>query len=264
MKGVSLALAVLLVVVAVSVSCSKSVESEEKLLVAAAADLIPAFKELGASFEQATGTKVTFTFSSTGILARQIENGAPVDLFAAANIGFVDGLEKKGLITADTKALYARGRITLWIAPTNKAEISKLEDLARPEVEKVSIANPEHAPYGTAAREAFQSLGIWDRVQPKCVYGDNVRQALQYAEAGEVNAAIVALSLSVQTKGKWILIPQELHQPLDQALAVIKGAKHEKEARQFALFINGPQGRPTMRKYGFILPGEEPVSVPEN
>lgn len=262
MKGVSLALAVFLVVVAVS--CSKPAGSEEKLLVAAAADLIPAFKELGASFEQATGTKVTFTFSSTGILARQIENGAPVDLFAAANISFVDGLEKKGLIIADTKAIYARGRITLWIAATNKAEISKLEDLAHPAVEKVSIANPDHAPYGTAAQEALQSLGIWNTVQPKCVYGDNVRQALQYAERGEVNAAVVALSLSMQTKGNWILIPQELHQPLDQALAVIKGAKHEKEARQFALFINGPQGRPTMRKYGFILPGEEPVSVPEN
>lgn len=248
----------------IAASCGKPTESEEKLVVAAASDLIPAFKELGASFEQATGTKVTFTFSSTGILARQIENGAPVDLFAAANISFVDGLEKKGLIIADTKAIYARGRITLWVAATNKAEISKLEDLARPEVEKVSIANPDHAPYGTAAQEALQSLGIWNTVQPKCVYGDNVRQALQYAERGEVNAAIVALSLSMQTKGNWILIPQELHQPLDQALAVIKGAKHEKEARQFALFINGPQGRPTMRKYGFILPDEEPVSAPEN
>ena len=262
MKVLHLALLFSLLVIAAS--CGKTAESEEKLIVAAAADLIPAFRELGTSFEQATGIKTTFNFSSTGILARQIENGAPVDLFAAANIGFIDGLEKKGLILADTKALYARGRITLWIAPTNKAEITKLEDLARPEVEKVSIANPEHAPYGTAAREAFQSLGIWSTVQPKCVFGDNVRQALQYAEAGEVNAAIVALSLSVQTKGKWILIPQELHQPLDQALAVIKESKREKEARQFALFINGPQGRPIMRKYGFILPGEGPVTASEN
>ncbi len=261
MKVFYLTLSIFLLVIAAS--CAKKTESDEKLIVAAAADLIPAFRELGTSFEQATGVRITFNFSSTGILARQIENGAPVDLFAAANIGFVDGLEKKGLIIADTKALYARGRITLWIASANKAEILNLEDLARPEVEKVSIANPEHAPYGTAAREAFQSLGIWNTVQPKCVYGDNVRQALQYAEAGEVNAAVVALSLSVQTEGSWILIPQELHQPLDQALAVIKGSKREKEARQFALFINGPQGRPVMRKYGFVLPGEEPVSAAE-
>jgi molybdate transport system substrate-binding protein len=253
-------LALLFSLLVIAASCGKPAESEEKLIVSAASDLIPAFRELGTNFEQASGIKITFNFSSTGILARQIENGAPADLFAAANIGFIDGLEKKGLIIADTKALYARGRITLWIAPTNKAEISKLEDLARPEVEKISIANPEHAPYGTAAREAFQSLGIWSTVQPKCVFGDNVRQALQYAEAGEVNAAVVALSLSMQTKGNWILIPQELHQPLDQALAIIKGSKREKEARQFALFINGPQGRPIMRKYGFILPGEEPVS----
>jgi molybdate transport system substrate-binding protein len=253
-------LALLFSLLVIAASCGKPAESEEKLIVSAASDLISAFRELGTSFERETGIKTTFNFSSTGILARQIENGAPVDIFAAANIGFIDGLEKKGLIIPDTKALYARGRITLWIAPTNKAEITKLEDLARPEVEKISIANPEHAPYGTAAREAFQSLGIWSAVQPKCVFGDNVRQALQYAEAGEVNAAVVALSLSVQTKGNWILIPQELHQPLDQALAIIKGSKREKEARQFALFVNGPQGRPIMRKYGFILPGEEPVS----
>jgi molybdate transport system substrate-binding protein len=261
MKVFYLALSLFLPVIAGS--CGKPAEPEEKLVVAAAADLIPAFRELGTSFEQATGIRTTFNFSSTGVLARQIENGAPVDLFAAANISFVEGLEKKGLIIPDTKALYARGRITLWVAHTNKVKIAKLEDLARPEVEKVSIANPEHAPYGTAAREAFQSLGIWDTVQPKCVYGENVRQALQYAEAGEVNAAVVALSLSVQTKGNWILIPQELHQPLDQALAVIKGTKREREARQFALFINGPQGRPIMRKYGFILPGEESVSASE-
>lgn len=263
MKLFSLALAlfVLLVVAACSNPTGPTGE-EEKLIVAAAADLIPAFKELGASFEQATGNKITFNFSSTGLLAQQIENGAPVDLFAAANISFVEGLEKKGLIIADTKALYARGRITLWIAPANQVQIAKLEDLARPDVEKFSIAHPEHAPYGTAAREALQSLGIWTAVQPKCVYGDNVRQALQYAEAGEVNAAIVALSLSLQTKGNWMLIPQELHQPLDQALAVIKGTKHEQAARQFASFINGPQGRPIMRKYGFILPGEEPISAP--
>jgi molybdate transport system substrate-binding protein len=261
MKLLSLTLTLFLLVIVAA--CRNPAGSEEKLIVAAASDLIPAFRELGASFTQVTGIKTTFNFSSTGVLAQQIENGAPIDLFAAANISFVERLETKGLIIPDTKTLYARGRITLWIAPTNEAQISKLEDLARPEVEKISIANPEHAPYGTAAREAFQTLGIWNAVQQKCVYGDNVRQALQYAEAGEVNAAIVALSLSMQTRGNWMLIPQELHKPLDQALAVIKGAKHEREARQFAVFVNGTQGRPIMRKYGFILPGEEPVPAPE-
>jgi molybdate transport system substrate-binding protein len=125
-------------------------------------------------------------------------------------------------------------------------------------VKSVAIANPDHAPYGVAAREALQSVGIWQTIQPKLVLGENVAETLQYAATGNVDVAIVALSLSVQREGRWKLVPEELHQPIDQALAVIKDTRHEPQARQFALFIDGPQGRPIMRKYGFVLPGEEP------
>jgi molybdate transport system substrate-binding protein len=190
------------------------------------------------------------------MLAKQIENGAPVDVFAAANIEFIEALEQKGLIIPDTKALYARGRITLWMTQDSPLRIEKLEDLARPEVQRVAIANPDHAPYGVAAREALQSVRVWDAVQPKCVFGENVRQTLQYAESRNVDVSIVALSLSVQSKGRWILIPEELHKPLDQALAVLKRTRRTEQARRFVAFINGEQGRPIMRKYGFVLPGE--------
>ena len=229
------------------------------LTVSAAADLAFAFQELGTLFEKETGTKVVFNLGSTGQLAQQIEQGAPVDLFAAANVAFVDELEQQGLILPDTKALYARGRITLWTRVDSPLRFERLEDVARPEVKRVAIANPQHAPYGIAAREALQSAGMWETVQPKLVLGENVRQTLVYAETGNVNVAIVALSLSIQIAGQWVLIPEELHQPIDQALAVIKGTRHEQEARQFAEFINGPTGRPVMRKYGFVLPGEEAV-----
>ncbi len=227
------------------------------LTISAAADLTLAFQELGALFEKETGTKVIFNFGSTGQLAQQIEQGAPVDLFAAANLEFVEDLAKKGLILPDTKALYARGRITLWTRADSPLHIDRIEDLARSEVKQVAIANPEHAPYGIAAREAMQSAGVWDAVQPKLVLGENIRQTLLYAETGNVDGAIVALSLSVQGQGRWVLVPQDLHRPIDQALAVIKGTQHEQEARRFASFINGPEGRPIMRKYGFILPEEE-------
>jgi molybdate transport system substrate-binding protein len=233
--------------------------SPPEIIVAAASDLGPAFEELGKLFEQQNKIKVTFSFSSTGTLTQQIENHAPFDLFAAANVSYIDGLEKKGLILADSKALYATGRITIWMRADSPLKIERLEDLAKHEIQKVAIANPGHAPYGTAAREALQSLGVWAVVEPKLVLGENVRQAMQYAETGNVDVAITALSLSVQSKGRWVLIPQELHKPLDQALAVLKGTKHEQEARQFAAFINGPVGRPVMRKYGFILPGEQPI-----
>lgn len=227
-----------------------------EILVAAASDLTPAFQELGQEFEQETGIKVTFSFGSTGMLARQIENGAPVDLFAAANIEFIQQLEGQGLIVPGTKALYARGRLTLWRRADSPLNVERIENLAQPQVASIAIAQPEHAPYGKAAREALESAGIWKAIEPKLVYAENVRQAMQYAETGNADVAIIALSLSVPSSGQWMLVPEQLHKPLDQALAVIKSGRSEREAIRFAEFVNSPSGRATMRRYGFILPGE--------
>lgn len=227
------------------------------LTVSAAADLIPAFEELGRLFERETGVKAVFNFGSTGQLTQQIESGAPVDLFAAANARFIEELERKDLILPDTKALYAQGRITIWTRADNALKLERIEDLARADVRRVAIANPEHAPYGAAAREALQSTGVWEVVRPKLVFGENIMQTLQYAETGNVDAAIVALSISIGSDGRWSLVPQEAHQPLNQTLAVIRGARREAEARRFAAFINSPLGRSVMRRYGFVLPGEE-------
>lgn len=249
---------ILLVLIVVTFGCSRRAPTDQKaeIIVAAAADLAPAFEELGRQFAQETGTRVTFSFGSTGTLAKQIENGLPIDLFASANVEFIDQLEHQGLIMSETKALYARGRITIWTRADSTSKIERIEDLARPDVARIAIANPEHAPYGRAAREALESAGIWKAVESKLVYGENVRQAMQYAETGNADAAITALSLSVRSNGRWTLVPEELHKPLDQALAVIKGAQREQEARRFAEFINSTRGRATMREYGFILPGE--------
>ncbi|MCX7594624.1 MAG: molybdate ABC transporter substrate-binding protein [Fischerella sp.] len=226
------------------------------LTVSAAADLNYVFKEIGALWEKETGNKVTFNFGSTGQLAQQIERGAPVDLFAAANKSFVEELDKKGLIVSNTKALYGRGRITLWTREDSKLNPKDIRDLTKPEYKRIAIANPDHAPYGIAAREAMQSVGIWDAIQPKLVLGENIRQTQQYVETGNVDVGIVALSLSVNKLGKWELIPENLHQPIDQMLAVVKKSKHQTQAQQFAQYINGSQGRPLMKKYGFVLPGE--------
>jgi molybdate transport system substrate-binding protein len=249
---------IVLVSLAAMSGCSRRTPADPKaeIIVAAAADLAPAFEELGKQFEQETETKVTFSFGSTGTLAKQIENGAPIDLFAAANVEFIDQLEREGLILPETKGLYGRGRITIWTRADSALKIERIEDLARAEIARIAIANPEHAPYGRAAREALESAGIWKAVEPKLVFGENVRQTMQYAETGNADAAITALSLSVRSNGRWTLISEALHKPLDQALAVIKGARRELEARRFAEFINSAQGRSTMRKYGFILPGE--------
>ena len=240
----------LLLLLVFGVACRRAPASSE-LTVAAASDLTPAFEEIGREFESAHKTKVTFVFGSTGLLTRQIENGAPFDVFAAANISYINQLEQKGLIVSGTKRVYARGRITMWTTANSPVKLEKIQDLTRPEVTRLAIANPDHAPYGQAAREALERAGVWESVKPKLVYGDNIRQTLQYAETGNVEVAIVALSLSVQNNGRWVLIPEELHKPIDQGMGVIKSTNNEAAGRAFSEFVNGEKGREILKRYGF-------------
>lgn len=245
----------LLGILVLSSACrGASVPATAEITVAAASDLTPAFEEIGREFESLHKTKVVYVFGSTGLLTRQIENGAPFDVFAAANVSYIDQLEQKGLIVPGTKRIYARGRITMWTTASSELKIEKIEDLALSDVHRIAIANPDHAPYGQAAREALEQAGIWEAVRPKLVYGDNIRQTLQFAETGNVEVAIVALSLSVQSKGRWVLIPEELHKPLDQGMGVLKTTKNEQAARAFSDFVNGEKGRDIMKKYGFEFP----------
>ena len=222
-----------------------------ELTVSAAASLTWAFQELGERFRHETGTRVGLNFGSSGQLAQQIASGAPVDLFAAANMAFLDDLDRQGVLLAETKRPYARGRLTLWTRADSRLRFARLEDVMRPEVRRLALANPSHAPYGVAAREALQAVGLWDQVQSKLVLGENVRQALQYAATGNVDVALVVRSLSVHHEGRWVVLPETLHQPIVQALAVIKQTQHALQARQFAAFIHGPQGQAILRKYGF-------------
>ena len=230
------------------------------LTVSAAANLSAAFTEIGKLFEAQTGNTVFFNFGASGSLAQQIEQGAPVDLFAAANVGFVDELEQKSMVLPETVQKYARGQIVLWTRSDSPVKLERIEDLAQPAIGKVAIANPDRAPYGLAAREALEAAGLWEAIQPKIVIAETIQQAHQYAETGNVDAAIGALSLSVSAAagdkpGRYVIVPQELYTPLDQALAVIKGTKNEAAARAFAAFIAGPQGREVLQKYGFTVPG---------
>jgi len=238
----------------------RSASDDRPLLVSAASDLRFAFREIGAAFEEETGTPVTFNFGSTGVLARQIEQGAPVDVFAAANASFVDDLVERGHLLEETRALYARGFLVIWSREDGPDDLHGIEDLARPEVVRVAIANPDHAPYGMAAREALEAAGLWERLQPRLILGENVNQALQYAQTGNVDAAIVALSLALAaevTGGRYVRVPEELHAPIDQALGVVAATRRLDDARAFARFVNGPVGRPIMERYGFVLPAPE-------
>jgi molybdate transport system substrate-binding protein len=229
---------------------------QPELTIAAAADVQFAFQDIGALFEETCGCKVTFIFGSSGNTAAQIENGLPADVFASADIAYVDELRDKGLVLNDTQQLYAVGRIVLAVNKDSGVQVETLRDLLKPEVKKVAIANPEHAPYGVAAMQALQSEGIWDDLKPRLVYGENVRQALQYIQTGDAQAGIVAFSVADVPEVSYTVIDDSLHQPLRQSLAVLRRTGEEQLAREFIAFVDGPQGRPIMKKYGFLLPGE--------
>ena len=232
------------------------------LRIAAAADLALAFKEVGDAFEKQTGQKLTFSFGSTGLLAKQLEEGAPFDVFAAANISFADEVIKAGACTADSRTLYARGRIVVWSKKGGVTPPKTLAELADKRFVKIAIANPEHAPYGKAAMQAFGKAGIVEQVKPRLVYGENVQQTLQFAQSGNVEAAVVALSLAVVSDGNYLLLEEGLHQPIDQAMVVCgKQAPRLEAGRAFTAFVSSPAGRAIMKRFGFLLPGEVTARV---
>jgi molybdate transport system substrate-binding protein len=224
-----------------------------QITIAAASDLRPAFTKLRAEFNRRTGTHVAFSFGSSGQLAQQIVNGAPFDLFASADVGFVDQVIEAGRGAPETKATYAFGRIVVW-SPDRRYT---LNDLADPSLRTVAIANPDHAPYGRAAREALKRMTRWQAVEPKLVIGENVSDTQRLARSGNADAAVVALSLALASEGEWSRVPARLHEPLEQALVVTGEGDEGQRAREFAGFVDSRDGRTVMRRYGFLLPGEQ-------
>jgi molybdate transport system substrate-binding protein len=226
------------------------------LTVFAASDLAFALKEIAAAFEQAMKVKVTLVFGSTGNLAKQIEHGAPADVFFAANQSFVDDLAARNAIITQTRGLYAQGRIVLITARASGPRLTDLRELVGDRVRRVAIANPAHAPYGRAAEEALRTVGLWDALKPKLVYGENIRQALQYVETGAAEAGIVALSVANVPSVHVTPIDPALHTPLNQAAAVVRRSPRPEMGLAFLQFVNGPAGRVVMKRHGFLLPGE--------
>lgn len=216
------------------------------LLVAAAADLAELEQQLSQRYEQLTGDRFRFVSGASGMLSRQIEQGAPFDVFLSADQKLVNGLVQSGRLEPSSVRIYAVGRLGLW---SKNGSIRSLSDLARPAVLHVAIANPEHAPYGLAARQTLENRGLWAPLQPKIVYGENVRQALQYAESGNADAAITAWALVWNRGG--IPIPESWHAPIRQACGIVSTSTRKFEAQRFLEFLTGPEGRAVLEKHGF-------------
>ncbi|WP_207476902.1 molybdate ABC transporter substrate-binding protein [Arenibaculum pallidiluteum] len=231
-------------------------------VIAAASDLKFALEEIADRFRGATGQDLRLAFGSSGNFARQIQQGAPFELFLSADENFVLRLADAGL-TADRGALYAVGRIVLFVpkgSPYSTAD--SLRGLAAAvrdgRVKRFAIANPEHAPYGRAAEEALRSQGVWDAVQPSLVLGENVSQAAQFAMTGSAQGGIFAYSLAladgVGDRGSFVLLPQEWHAPLRQRMVLLQKAGDT--ARRFYAYLQEAEARAVFRRYGFVLPGE--------
>ncbi|PKM57552.1 MAG: molybdate ABC transporter substrate-binding protein [Firmicutes bacterium HGW-Firmicutes-3] len=231
-------------------------QEKGELTVAAASDLTKAFTDLGTAFEASNNCTVTFSFGSTGMLAEQIMNGAPFDVFAAANEIIITDLDEKGFILSDTIQLYALGRIGLTTLKDSKFEVRTMDDLKNPEIKVIAIANPDHAPYGLAAKQAIETADLWDILEPKMIFGKNISETLSYLTTGNADVAFIALSLKDEATLDFNLIDSDMHEPLRQAMAVVKDTQNEVLARAFIDYVNGPEGKEIMQKYGFVTPGE--------
>jgi molybdate transport system substrate-binding protein len=227
--------------------------------VAAAADLKFAMTELAEHFEKQTGTKVDITYGSSGNFFSQLQNGAPFDVFFSADIEYPKMLEAAGLAEPGTLYEYAVGRIVIWTPADAKMDVVKesWKALLDERVQKIAIANPEHAPYGRAAVAALQKAGIYDRVKAKLVYGENISQAAQFVQSGNTQAGIIALSLAISAAmkdGKSWEIPADMYPAIEQGAIVMKNAKNKDTARAFLEFVKSEAGRALLAKYGFALP----------
>lgn len=253
-------LAALLMVI---VPCGACQSDTRTLTVSAAADLSDAFSEIGRLYTAESGVNVSFNFGSTGQLAHQVEQGAPVDIFAAASIDYIVELEKKGSLIPESRQIYGIGRLVLWSRLDSPAKVGQLDELNQAAVKRIAIANPEHAPYGMAAREALVAAGLWPDLLPRIVMAGNVREALQYAESGDVDVAIIARSLCPtatnpgRVAGNWSLVPDTLHRPLIQAMGIVSGSQNRDLAEEFTSLVASEKGKQILTRYGFTIPQGE-------
>lgn len=232
-------------------------------VIAAASDLQFALPEIARAFAAETGQEVRLSFGSSGNFARQIRQGAPFELYLSADEDYVLALARDGF-ARDEGALYAVGRIAVIVSRGSPLKADgALDDLAAAlrdgRLQRFAIANPEHAPYGRRAEEALRHRGLWDAIRPHLVLGENVSQAAQFALSADAQGGIVAYSLAlappIAARSMHALLPQAWHAPLRQRMALL--ARAGRVAEEFYQYLQQPPARAVLRRYGFVLPGED-------
>lgn len=234
----------------------------QEITIAAAADLQFAFQDVAARFQQATGHRVKTIFGSSGNFFAQIQNGAPFDIFFSADIGYPQKLEAAGQTEPGTLYEYATGKIVLLAPKESTLDLKRgLSVLLDPQIKKIAIANPEHAPYGRAAVAALQHEKLYDQVSAKFVLGENISQTATFVVSGSADIGMVALSLalapSTQAKANYASIPEDSYPPIRQAAVILKSSQQKDLARQFIAFLKKPEIVSLLEKYGFAVPSSQ-------
>jgi molybdate transport system substrate-binding protein len=239
-------------------SQDKKVSTE--LVVAAAADLSSALKEISDNYEKKTGVTLKLSFGASGALTQQIQNGAPFDVFFSADMDYPRQLITAGEADAGSLYEYAIGKLVLWVPADSHLDVQHkgMSVLLDPSVKKIAIANPQHAPYGRAAVAALKHAGLYDQVSDRLVLGENISQAAQFAESGNAQVGFVALAHAaapaMQGKGKYWEVPADFYPALAQGVVVIVPSQHKKEATDLVEYMKTTEAADLLRKYGFSVP----------
>lgn len=241
-------------------SIANACHANERILVAAAADLKFAMDEISAAFKKGNpAIDMDISYGSSGNFYAQIKQGAPFDLFFSADASYPARLEEEGFAVKGYRKPYAIGKIVLWIlkkSPLNPQ--NGFGVVSGNGVRKFAIANPKHAPYGRAAEEALRYYGVLEKIQGKLVFGENVSQTAQFIQTGAADAGVIALSLAVSPAlahdGSYWIIPDESYGKLEQVCAVLQRGKDKPGVHAFWKFVQGEKGKAILSGYGFTLP----------
>jgi len=241
-----------------------AVPASAQITVAAAADLNAALSEIAANYQKSGGGIVRLSFGSSGNLFNQIQNGAPFDVFFSADLDYPQKLIEAGLAEKSSLYRYAAGQLVLWVPSSSPLDVEHggMSILLDPSVKKISLANPEHAPYGRAAVAALRHFRLYERVSDRFVFGENVSQAAQFVESENAQAGFVALSHAMapgmRDKGRYWIIPSDAYPALQQAVVILSHSARKAEAAAFLQYLKKPDATAVLRHYGFSVPEETP------
>lgn len=256
MRFISSFLATLLVLFISVVSNIETVSAEQELTVSAAASLTNVFREIGKKFEASNpGFRVILNFGASGALLQQIDKGAPVDVFASADQKTMNQAAEKGLIISDSRRDFVSNELVLVLPPGAKARIEELKDLDAKQIGKIALGNPETVPAGRYTQETLAKAGLWEVLTPKFIFGESVRQVLDYVSRGEVDAGFVFSTDAIVARDKvHVALEAKDHQPITYPISIAASTKNRDSAKRFVDFVLGAEGREILFKHGFKKP----------